>query len=173
MIKKLTFILFFICSFAQSQMLIDIHKFAAAGNPELYTVGNAIATGANEANGITGLSFYQTTGQASVSSSPSPQDGSYVLKFSETSAPDFAYENLTLDNSTTYEIGYWAWSDTSNGGRSQIWEGFTTSPDFYYTTTPTYYEHTLTTNASSQILRWYVTITSAWVYIDGLSIKEQ
>ncbi|BFP39486.1 hypothetical protein FGF1_03310 [Flavobacteriaceae bacterium GF1] len=145
---------------------------AGQGSPELYTVNNALATGANEADDTFGLSPASGAGLASAIT-PTPQDGSFVLVITETSAPDRMEETVNLTDGVTYIIGYWAWSDTANGGRSQLWTGFTSSPNQFYTTTPTYYEHILTASGTTQLMRWYVQISGSEVYVDGLSIKEQ
>jgi hypothetical protein len=174
--KYITIILLFIGfnSFGQfDTMLLASQQQVPVGNPEGYLVNNAIATGANEANGTTGLTSQGLTELVSISSTPSPQDGSFLVRFNTTTQPDRMEEDLTVVNGATYVIKYWAWSDIDAGGRSNLWTGVTASPSFYYTTTPTLYEHVLTTNSTTMLMRFYVMINSANVYIDGLSIKLQ
>lgn len=165
--------LFSFASYGQGPMyLASLQQGAPGLGPELYTVNNALATGANEADATTGLTNQGMTSIESIESSPSPQDGTSLIRSIAASPPDRFEEVLSLDNGATYQISYWAWYDSSGTGKSQIWVGFVTSPDFSYTTTPTYYTHTLTTNAASQTIRFYDLDTDGYIYVDGLSIKE-
>jgi hypothetical protein len=170
---RILLILLFVCSIGHSQQIINSYRYAVAGNPEEYLVNNAIATGANEANETTGLTSQGLTELVSISSTPSPQDGSFLVRFNTTTQPDRMEESVTLTSGATYIVKYWAWSDIDSGGRSNLWTGVTASPSFYYTTIPTLYEHVLTTNSTTMLMRFYVMINGANVYIDGLSIKLQ
>lgn len=160
--------------FGQIPDLLLASKAQVGGGlgPELYTVNNALATGANEADATTGLTNQGMTSIESIESSPSPQDGGSLIRAIAGSPPDRFEEGLALDNGVTYQISYWAWYDTSGSGRTQLWLGFVTSPDQLWSTTPTYYTHTVTTSSASQTLRFYDNDADGYIYVDGLSIKE-
>lgn len=155
-------------------MLIDSHRFATVPT-NLYTGLNAFARGAGETNSLTGLA-----GQSGVVIAVESTDfveGAYSVKFTVADgSSDRVEAYLSFPTSTTITLTWWEKrgasvtinlenlvgftninpSETSTGNISGSWVERTT---------------TITTNAASQTLRWYVFGAAGVGYLDGLLIQ--
>ena len=151
-------------------MLINSYIFDTV-SPELYTEANALSID-NEADSTTGITFFSPDTNSS-STSPTPKDGSYLIKFTTTTPDPARIGPFTIVDTQVYNISCWAWTDTTSGGSIKLWDGFVTSPNQALTTTPTFYEFEVTASGTVAYFRWYADITGAEIYFDGLSIKKK
>jgi hypothetical protein len=147
------------------------------GNPELYTVANWLSRVPYETNASTGLNSVQVTLTRETSIIGEGLSGVRIQ--AADGAADRMEVPLTLANGTTYVVKFYG-AVGSNILNANNWVGFTvTSPVWTPSIslangTPQEFTATVTTNAASQIMRFYSAGTGGQdVFVDGLSIKEQ
>tara|TARA_R110002167_G_scaffold81296_3_gene222687 strand:+ start:5416 stop:5955 length:540 start_codon:yes stop_codon:yes gene_type:complete len=143
MIRFLIF--FFACAIANGQMLIDIYKVDESGASPIYTLANA--ANPTETNATTGFTNEINVSHSSVTSSPTPQDGTYCILQTNTGADNTSSRGATsfaTDGSSTYEVKVylqevigtnwtvslfaadgWAVSDTQNVTAVGTWVEYT------------------------------------------------
>jgi len=99
---KYLFVLFFVCQFAQGQIVDRFIRFVAS---PLYDFNNAATPAPNEVNGVVGWTVGVLTSVSSTSTDPF--EGSFRIEMLHTGGTDefsSLFAELNLENGATYQI---------------------------------------------------------------------
>lgn len=158
---------------------VQANQCGTAGN--IFPTGNAASECAGEADSTTGWSGVQVN---VTSEEGDTQEGTSAIGITSTTATsaDRGEYTVTVSNATTYDITYWYKVVQHYGGNPGVisWTGVTTSPNLIFNNDGSWHEvtHTVTTNSTSMLMRFYATRSTptqsgAKILIDHIRIVPQ
>ena len=182
--RKLLYIVFFICSFAQSQMIIDSYKFDSGVTP--FFLNNVLTPSPNEENDTDAIDEAGQTANASFAIVGSPvQDGSYALQVTCSADITTSYrirlEFTGLENGASYTATVYLREETGDSfnmwARMNSAEGWVSSTSSALSSSQTYIQETVggTTDATTAYL--WIEFTTAFdnteiAYIDNVVLTK-
>lgn len=150
-----------------------------AGN--IFPTGNAASECGGEADSTSGWSGVQAT---ITSEEGDTQEGTSAIGITSTTTTtsDRGEYTVTVTSGITYDVTYWYKVVQDNGGSSGVisWTGVVTSPNLIFNDDGAWHEvtHTVTTNATSMLMRFYATrtaptLTGEKILIDHIRVVPQ
>lgn len=181
--RKLIYILLFICSFGYGQGIVNnpFVTFPVASCTPLAdnhaTTANATSDdNCNEANSYDGFTNGNANGTMNVDSAE-PYEGDYCFKHIGLGAISYAKYDFAITNGSTYKVSFWAKSTVGTYARLTGWNNLTGGPsNVTLNSTWTYYEYIVTaTTDGTGTLRFYSSANGGAaagenIFVDKLSI---
>jgi len=145
--RNILYILLLVCSIGFSQSPLVLASQQQAVDPAIYTFANA--ANPTETNATTGFTNEINVSHTSVTSSPTPQDGTYCILQTNTGANNTSSRgatSFTTDGSSTYEIKVYLQEVTGTNWTVALFsgDGWAVSDTQNVTAVGTWVEYTLT-----------------------------